>query len=198
MKHLQKFEELSPQSYRTLRNRSADYPWTQFGAKSPEESKRGMKLGSINKLSKEGFEREFYKKFPIDDTKITVYDSMNPKNKVELSFHELKWKANWAYFDLVFKQPKSPFYGGGYDVYLKFQGDLATSTDGDAYTMERGERLNFKGEILPDEKSQQLLKSMFKFGMGREQDPIEVKPEEEPIKKEQPSLFGKIKSFWNK
>ena len=106
MKYLQKFEELDPSTYRDLRNRTADYPWSQFAAKSPEAKERANKMGRINKLSGERFEQEFYNEFP-KGTKVTVFDSENPNKKVELELDEsegadfLMVKPALAYLDII-------------------------------------------------------------------------------------------------
>jgi hypothetical protein len=193
MKHLKTFEELSPSTYRNLRNRTADYPWYKYsGANTDADKSRADKMGRINQLSKERFEQEFYKQFPKDTTTIKVYDSLNPKNIVELLFNEIQWRANWTYYDLDFKNDNSPFYGGNYDVHIRFHGDTTMSSGDDAYTLERGDRLGFKGEIIVDKNSQQLLNSMFLFG----KDVTKPEPIEEPKVEEKPKGFiSKIKDF---
>ena len=193
MKHLKFFEELNPSTYRNLRNRTADYPWYKYsGTNTDADKSRADKMGRINKLSKERFEQEFYKEFPKDTTTIKVYDSLDPKNIVELLFNEIQWRANWTYYDLDFKHPNSPFYGGGYSVHIRFHGDTTMSSGDDAYTLERGERLGFKGEIIVHKNSQQLLNSMFLFG----KDVTKPEPIEEPKAEEKPKGFiSKIKDW---
>jgi hypothetical protein len=149
-------------------------------------------MGRINQLSKERFEQEFYKQFPKDTTTIKVYDSLNPKNSVELTLNEIQWRANWTYYDLDFKQVDSPFYGGNMNVHIRFHGDTTMSSGDDAYTLERGERLGFKGEIIVDKNSHQLLNSMFLFG----KDVTKAEPIEEPKVEEKPKGFiSKIKDW---
>ena len=194
MKYLQKFEELDPSTYRDLRNRTADYPWSQFAAKSPEAKERANKMGRINKLSGERFEQEFYNEFP-KGTKVTVFDSENPNKKVELELDELMWKANWTYYDLDFKQANSPFYRGNADVHIRFKGDTVMHNQGDAYTMDPGNKLEFKGQIMVDDTSKQLINSMFQLGQNIQQveeTPVEVV--EEPRK----GFISKVKDFFGK
>ena len=194
MKYLQKFEELDPSTYRDLRNRTADYPWSQFAAKSPEAKERANKMGRINKLSGERFEQEFYNEFP-KGTKVTVFDSENPNKKVELELDELMWKANWTYYDLDFKQANSPFYRGNADVHIRFKGDTVMHNQGDAYTMDPGNKLEFKGQIMDDDTSKQLINSMFQLGQNIQQveeTPVEVV--EEPRK----GFISKVKDFFGK
>ena len=194
MKHLQKFEELDPSTYRDLRNRTADYPWSQFAAKSPEAKERANKMGRINKLSGERFEKEFYNEFP-KGTKVTVFDSENPNKKVELELDELMWRANWTYYDLDFKQANSSFYRGNADVHIRFKGDTVMHNQGDAYTMDPGNKLEFKGQIMVDDTSKQLINSMFQLGQNIQQveeTPVEVV--EEPRK----GFISKVKDFFGK
>jgi hypothetical protein len=193
MKHLQKFEELDPSTYRTLRDRTADYPWSKYAARTPELKDRADKMGKINKLSGERFEEEFFNQFP-KGTKITVCDSENPNNKVELELDELMWRANWSYYTLAFKQKNSPFYRGNMDMFVRFQGDTAMRGTGDAYTMDPAHKLGFKGEIKVDDGSKKLLNSMFTFGTSviepEEEKPTEVM--EEPKK----GFISKMKDFF--
>ena len=194
MKHLKTFEELDPSTYRDLRNRTADYPWSQFAAKSPEAKERANKMGRINKLSGERFEQEFYNEFP-KGTKVTVFDSENPNKKVELELDELMWRANWTYYDLDFKQANSPFYRGNADVHIRFKGDTVMHNQGDAYTMDPGNKLEFKGQIMVDDTSKQLINSMFQLGQNIQQveeTPVEVV--EEPRK----GFISKVKDFFGK
>ena len=194
MKHLKTFEELDPSTYRDLRNRTADYPWSQFAAKSPEAKERANKMGRINKLSGERFEQEFYNEFP-KGTKVTVFDSENPNKKVELELDELMWRANWTYYDLDFKQANSPFYRGNADVHIGFKGDTVMHNQGDAYTMDPGNKLEFKGQIMVDDTSKQLINSMFQLGQNIQQveeTPVEVV--EEPRK----GFISKVKDFFGK
>ena len=189
MKHLKTFEELKPSTYRNLMDKTADYPWSKNAARTPELKDRADRMGRINKLSKERFEQEFYNQFP-KDTIIKVYDSLNPKNIVELLFNEIQFRANWTYYDLDFKQVDSPFYSGSYNVHIRFHGDSEIP-----YTMDRGERVGFKGEVVIDDKSQELLKSMFNFG----KDAIETSVEETPQVEEKPKGFiTKVKDFFDK
>jgi hypothetical protein len=190
MKHLKTFEELNPSTYRKLRNRTADYPWYKYsGANTDADKSRADKMGRINQLSKERFEQEFYKQFPKDTT-IKVYDSLDPKNIVELLFNEIQWRANWTYYDLDFKQVDSSFYSGSYNVHIRFHGDSEIP-----YTLEKGDRLGFKGEVVIDDKSQELLKSMFNFG----KDVIEPEVKEEsPIEENPKGFITKVKDFFGK
>lgn len=194
MKYLKFFEELNPSTYRSLKDKTADYPFSKFSAKTDADKSRAEKMGRINQLSQERFEQEFYNQFPKDSTTIKVYDSANPKNMAELSLEELQWRANWTYFDLYFKQEKSPFYSGDYSVHIKFHGDATISGGRDAYTLDKGDRLGFKGDIMIDGSSQQLLNSMFLFG----RDMIEQPKEETPmVKQEEPKGFiSKLKNWW--
>ena len=184
MKHLKFFEELNPSTYRNLRNRTADYPWLKYsGTRTDADKSIADKMGRINQLSKERFEQEFYNEFPKDTTTVKVYDSLNPKNIVELLFNEIQWRANWTYYDLDFKKN---------GVNIRFHGDTTMSSGDDAYTLERGERLSFKGEIIVDKNSQQLLNSMFLFG----KDVKKAEPIEEPKTEEKPKGFiSKIKDW---
>ena len=195
MKHLQKFEELDPSTYRNLRNRTADYPWLKYsGTRTDADKSRADKMGRINQLSKERFEQEFYNKFPKDTT-IKVYDSLDPKNIVELLLDEILWRANWTYYDLDFKQVDSPFYRGNMNVHIRFHGDTAMIGQGDAYTMDPAHKLGFKGEIKVDDGSRQLLNSMFQLGIdikSEVKETPEVIPTEEPKK----GFVTKMKDFF--
>jgi hypothetical protein len=189
MKNLKTFEELNPSTYRDLRDRTADYPYSQYKAQSPEMKERADKMGRINQLSKERFESEFLSKFP-KGTSIKVYDSESPNNIVELLFNEIQWRANWTYYNLDFKQVDSPFYSGSYNVHIRFHGDSEIP-----YTMDKGERVGFKGEILLKKESEDLVKSMFNFG----KDVIEPSVEETPQVEEKPKGFiTKVKDFFSK
>jgi hypothetical protein len=178
MKHLKTFEELKPSTYRNLRNRTADYPWSQFAAKSPESKERAQKMARINQLTKERFETEFYNEFPLG-TKIKVYDSLKPNNVIELSFNQLQWRANWTYYDLYFT--------GSNNVQIRLHGDSEIP-----YTLDRGERLGFSGEILIAEESIGLVKSMFDFGKDVVEPEMEITPE---VKEKPKGFISKIKDF---
>jgi hypothetical protein len=193
MKHLQTFEELSPSTYRELRDKTADYPWSRFLSQTPEMKDRAEKMGRINKLSKERFTEEFFNQFP-KGTKITVMDSLNPNNKVELELDDLDWRANWTYYDLAFKQSKSKFYSGNYDVFVRFKGDTAMTGSGDAYTMDPGHKLGFKGEIQLSDESKNLVNSMFQ--LGKEITPKAQTVIEEPIKEEPKGFISKMKDYF--
>jgi hypothetical protein len=194
MKHLQKFEELDPSTYRTLRDRTADYPFSQFKAQTPEMKSRANKMGRINQLSGERFEQEFLNQFP-KGTKITVCDSEMPSKKVELELDELMWRANWTYYDLAFKQANSPFYRGNMDVFVRFRGDTAMRGQGDAYTMDPGHKLGFKGQIVLDDSSKQLVNSMFQLGQKIE--PTIEEPKEEVVVEEPKKGFiSKMKDYF--
>ena len=189
MKHLKKFEELDPSTYRNLRDKTADYPYSQYKAQSPEMKERADKMGRINQLSKERFESEFLSKFP-KGTSIEVYDSESPNNIVELIFNEIQWRANWTYYNLDFKQVDSPFYSGSYNVHIRFHGDSEIP-----YTMDMGERVGFKGEILLKKESEDLVKSMFNFG----KDIIEPEVKEEsPVEEKPKGFISKVKDFFGK
>ena len=194
MKHLKKFEELDPSTYRDLRDRTADYPFSQFKAQTPEMKDRAEKMGRINQLSKERFTDEFFLQFPKGTT-ITVCDKDSPNTKVELLFHDINWRANWTYYDLDFKQPNSPFYRGNADVFIKFKGDTAMQGSGDAYTMEPGHKLGFKGEIMVDDSSRDLLNSMFQFGKKMEPKQIE-EPKEEITEEPNKGFISKMKDYF--
>ena len=193
MKHLQKFEELDPSTYRSLRDRTADYPWSKYAARTPELKDRADKMGRVNKLSGERFEKEFFNKF-TKGTKITVYDSENPNNKVELELDELMWKANWTYYSLAFKQKNSPFYRGNMDMFVIFQGDTAMRGQGDAYTMDPAHKLGFKGEIKVDDGSIKLLNSMFQLGKNIETE-VEEDPKQSPVEEKPKGFVSKIKDW---
>jgi hypothetical protein len=193
MKHLQKFEELDPSTYRNIKDRTGDYAWSEYAASTPERRKKANQMGRINKLSGERFEQEFFNQFP-KGTKIMVCDSQNPSTKVELELDSINWKANWTYYDLDFKQANSPFYRGNYDVHIRFRGDTAMRGQGDAYTMDPAHKLGFKGDIMIDDSSKQLLNSMFQFGKN-----IEPEVEEEPTEvMEEPKkgFISKMKDFF--
>ena len=189
MKHLRTFEELDPSTYRNIKDRTGDYAWSEYAASTPDRKEKARQMGRINKLSGERFEKEFYNQFPTETTKIKVYDSLDPSKKVELMFNELQFRANWTYYDLDFKQIDSPFYRGNYNTHIRFHGDSETP-----YTLERGERVGFKGEILVDDKSIELLKSMFNFG----KDIIETEKEiETPIEPDKKGFVTKVKDWFN-
>ena len=196
MKNLKTFEELNPSTYRELRDRTADYPWSKYAARTPELKDRADKMGRVNKLSGERFEQEFFNKFP-KGTKITVCDSENPNNKVELELDELMWKANWSYYTLAFKQKNSPFYRGNMDMFVRFQGDTAMRGTGDAYTMDPAHKLGFKGEIKVDDGSKKLLNSMFQLGRDIEPE-VEEAPKESPLKEKPKGFITKVKDFFGK
>jgi hypothetical protein len=193
MKNLKTFEELNPSTYRELRDRTADYPWSKYAARTPELKDRADKMGRVNKLSGERFEQEFFNKFP-KGTKITVCDSENPNNKVELELDELMWKANWTYYTLAFKQKNSPFYRGNMDMFVRFQGDTAMRGTGDAYTMDPAHKLGFKGEIKVYDGSKQLLNSMFQLGRDIEPE-VEESPKESPLKEKPKGFISKIRDW---
>ncbi len=196
MKHLKKFEELDPSTYRDLRDRTADYPWLKYsGTRTDADKSRADKMGRINQLSKERFEQEFYKEFPKDLTTIKVYDSSDPKNIVELLLNEILWRANWTYYDLDFKQVDSPFYRGNMNVHIRFHGDTAMIGQGDAYTMDPGHKLGFKGEIMVDDSSRDLLNSMFQFGKRMEPKQIE-EPKEEITEEPNKGFISKMKDYF--
>ena len=189
MKHLRTFEELDPSTYRNLRNRTADYPWLKYsGTRTDADKLRADKMGRINNLSKERFEQEFYNKFPKDTT-IKVYDSLNPKNIVELIFNGIIWRANWTYYDLDFKHPNSPSYGGNFDIHIRFHGDSETP-----YSLERGERVGFKGEIVCDDESKELLNSMFNFGKNIKPE-VKESPQELPLEEKPKGFISKIRNL---
>jgi hypothetical protein len=194
MKHLRKFEELDPSTYRELRDRTADYPWSKYAARTPELKDRADKMGRVNKLSGERFEKEFFNKFP-KGTKITVCDSENPNNKVELELDELMWRANWTYYSLSFKQKNSPFYRGNMDMFVRFQGDTAMRGQGDAYTMDPAHKLGFKGEVEVDGGSKQLLNSMFQLGIDIKPE-VEESPEVIPTEEPKRGFVTKMKDFF--
>lgn len=193
MKHIKLFEELNPSTYREVRDRTADYPWSKYAARTPELKDRADKMGRINKLSGERFEQEFFNKFP-KGTKITVCDSENPNNKVELELDELMWKANWTYYTLAFKQANSPFYRGNMDMFVIFQGDTAMRGTGDAYTMDPAHKLGFKGEIKVDDGSKKLLNTMFQFGRDIDSE-VEESPEDLPMEEPKRGFISKIKDW---
>jgi hypothetical protein len=193
MKHLRKFEELNPSTYREIRDRTADYPWSKYAARTPELKDRADKMGRVNKLSGERFEQEFFNKFP-KGTKITVCDSENPNNKVELELDELMWKANWSYYTLAFKQKNSPFYRGNMDMFVRFQGDTAMRGTGDAYTMDPAHKLGFKGEVEVDRGSKKLLNSMFQLGRDIEPE-VEESPKESPVEEKPKGFISKIRDW---
>jgi hypothetical protein len=195
MKHLQKFEELDPSTYRSLRDRTADYPFSQFKAQTPEMKDRAEKMGRINQLSGERFEEEFFNQFP-KGTKITVCDEMSPNTKVELELDGLVWRANWTYYDVDFKQRNSPFYRGNMDVHIRFKGDTAMRGSGDAYTMDPGHKLGFKGQIMVDESSINLLNSMFQLGKQIETKPIEETPAKPKEEEPKGGFISKMKDFF--
>jgi hypothetical protein len=194
MKHLKKFEELDPSTYRDLRDRTGDYAFSQFKAQTPEMKARADKMGRINQLSGERFTDEFFLQFPKGTT-ITVYDKDSPNTKVELFLHDIIWRANWTYYDLDFKQPNSPFYRGNYDVHIRFKGDTAMQGSGDAYTMDPGHKLGFKGEIMVDDSSKDLLNSMFQFGKKMEPKQIE-EPKEEVTEEPNKGFISKMKNYF--
>lgn len=187
MKHLKTFEELKPSTYRTLIDQTADYPWSEYSSKSPKSIKKSKKMGNINKLSKERFEQEFYGRFP-KGKKIKVYDSKVPTKFTELIFNEILWKANWSNFDLDFVQKNSTYYRGNADVHIKFFGDSNIP-----YTMDRGERIGFSGDILLEKESEKIVRSMFNFGKKE----IEIEKEKEIELEEKPKGFiSKVKNFF--
>jgi hypothetical protein len=194
MKHLQKFEELDPSTYRNLKDRTGDYAFSQYKANTPEMKARANKMGRINQLSGERFEQEFFNQFP-QGTKIKVYDSLNPSNKVELELNSIAWRANWTYYDLDFKQPNSDYYGGNYDVHIRFKGDTAMRGQGDAYSMDSGGKLGFKGDIMIDDSSKQLINSMFQFGVNvKVEEP--TAPIEEPVEEKPKGFISRVKNYF--
>ena len=176
MQFLKLFEaylnELSAETYREVRNKTADWPWTrnaatgwnqdairhyvQTGEKPERRKKSGVEraeqMGRINDMAKERFEAEFLREFPLG-TRIDVRDSENRDLFRTLEFERLAWRANWTYYELVFTDRES-----GAKIY--FHGDVLP-----AYALKSdASRIDFQGEIELDGQSQMLLDRMFKFG----------------------------------
>ena len=85
-------------TYAKQMNKTADYPWTTFLSHDKDKydnpKHKGNKEERVNKLSRDRFEREFYKLYPKGMTLNT--------NKGYATFLGMGWRANYTNYVLAF------------------------------------------------------------------------------------------------
>lgn len=146
---IKNLNELDTHTYAKVMNNTSDYPWSKFIASgNPDGEKRANKMGRVNNVARQLFEREFYKLYPPQQTTIIVYDSNNENNKKQLAFETIRWDSNWTNYKLFFESGVVVYGGGSREPYI---------LDSDAW------KLKFQGKVKIFPESLNVLKQMFAF-----------------------------------
>jgi len=144
LKTFKELNELSTNTYSDLMNKTSNYPWSKFFSKNPDKDTNIKELGTqqcrINKLSRERFEQEFYKEFPIGSITINTSEG-------EYVFDDIKFKSNFTYYDIIFKG-KGKY---GMDDYLWIM------PSGNEYYIDK------KGLTITDDKSDEIIRDLLKY-----------------------------------
>ena len=86
--------ELKTQTYADIMNTTDSHPWTSFIGNTD----KGTKQGRVNTLAKQRFISEFYREFPLNDSKLFI-ESGNGN----FIFNGIKFEANHTMYILIFK-----------------------------------------------------------------------------------------------
>lgn len=152
--HLQPFEqwsemkdneellhELDLKTYANAMDKTENYPMSS--------GKEGKSKNKINHLSRELFEREFYKSYPINDTKI-IFIGKETNREYILSFKKLKFNTNYTNYDLIFNTENN------LDIFIK---NPLYIEPNDLRKIAK-EKLKISGE------SKKLINKMFDYGFS--------------------------------
>ena len=100
-------EELDTNTYAKQMNSTGDWPWAKHLDKSSDPDTnpkhQGNKQQRVNQLSKEGFDKAFYKKYPVGQVKINT-------NKGEYAFDAMSHGANHTFYKIIFKSTSEHSY----------------------------------------------------------------------------------------
>ena len=146
IKTFSELNELSTSTYANLMNKTTDYPWTHFFSKNPDKDinpkELGTQHGRINTLARDKFISEFYKEFPIGSIVIDT-------NKGEYIFDGIKFKTNYTYYDLIFKN-------GSLHDYLWIVSE------------KEGYYIDKKDIEIDDDKSDKIINELLKYNTNKQ------------------------------
>ena len=144
-----KLNELDINTYAKQMDTTSDYPWTKNISGDYGDRGKGAKQGRVNKLSREGFLREFNKEFP---------KGMKIQTTIgEFDFHSLKFDSNYTGYDLIFQQirPKD-----NWEDFLWIR-----SNHGSGFSVDKTDNNGSQVKIT-DPKSIELINSMMRYNLS--------------------------------
>jgi len=139
--------ELDIDTYAKQLDNTGDYGQTTFSSNEPNKydnpRQKGNKQKRVNRLSREGFEKEFYKAYPVDVTKLVSETGT-------YFFKNIKWESNYSSYSLQFISES-----GESHLYIK-----SDTSSPKGYYIE----FNKKPNLSPG--AEELIRKMFSHNMN--------------------------------